>query len=105
MKKSKYMVGGGKTSKYKAAGGIQTGKEAKIESYNEYVKKMFGGGNTSEPAMKKKRSKGMARGGPTMPGMTGGSRPIMPSTPSMIAKKLVRPDPKLPRGKKGKGDI
>ena len=39
MKKSKYMAGGGKSSKYKAAGGIQTGKEAKIESYNEYVKK------------------------------------------------------------------
>ena len=64
MKKSKYMAGGGKSSKYKAAGGIQTGKEAKIESYNEYVKKMFGGGNTSGPAMKKnKTAKGMAVGG------------------------------------------
>ena len=54
-----------KQSKYKASGGMKTevGKEAKIQSYNEYVRKMFGGGNTSEPAMKKKRSKGMARGG------------------------------------------
>ena len=60
MKKSKYMKGGGKSSKYKAAGGMKTevGKEAKIQSYNEYVRNMFGGGNTSEPAMKKKRTKG-----------------------------------------------
>ena len=67
MKKSKYMQGGGKSSKYKAAGGMKTevGKEAKVQSYNEYVRKMFGGGNTSEPAMKKKRSKGMAGGGMT----------------------------------------
>jgi len=65
MKKSKYMVGGGKTSKYKAAGGMKTevGKEAKIQSYNEYVRNMFGGGDTS-PAMKKnKTAKGMAVGG------------------------------------------
>ena len=66
MKKSKYMKGGGKSSKYKAAGGMKTevGKEAKIQSYNEYVRNMFGGGNTSGPAMKKnKTAKGMARGG------------------------------------------
>ena len=66
MKKSKYMVGGGKTSKYKAAGGMKTevGKEAKIQSYNEYVRKMFNGGDTSGPAMKKnKTAKGMAVGG------------------------------------------
>ncbi len=102
MKKSKYMVGGGKTSKYKAAGGMKTevGKEAKIQSYNEYVRNMFGGGDTSGPAMKKKN---MRAGGKTMFDL--GSRPIMPSTPSMIAKKLVRPDPRLPKGKKGKGDI
>jgi len=54
-----------KQSKYKASGGIKTevGKEAKIQSYNEYVRNMFGGGNTS-PAMKKnKTAKGMAMGG------------------------------------------
>ena len=41
MKKSKYMKGGGKSSKYKAAGGMKTevGKEAKVQTYNEYVKK------------------------------------------------------------------
>ena len=102
MKKSKYMAGGGKSSKYKAAGGMKTevGKEAKIQSYNEYVRNMFGGGDTSGPAMKKKN---MRAGGKTMFDL--GSRPIMPSTPSMIAKKLVRPDPRLPKGKKGKGDI
>ena len=31
--------------------------------YKDYVKKMFGGGMTSEPALKKKRTKGMAKGG------------------------------------------
>ncbi len=74
MKKSKYMAGGGKSSKYKAAGGIQTGKEAKIESYNEYVKKMFGGGNTSEPGVKKKRTKGMAGGGKSSKYMSRGGK-------------------------------
>tara|TARA_B100001094_G_scaffold8839_2_gene7959 strand:- start:504 stop:659 length:156 start_codon:yes stop_codon:yes gene_type:complete len=49
MKKSKYMSNGGKTGM--------------VEQHKDYVKRMFGGGNTSEPAMKKKRSKGMARGG------------------------------------------
>jgi len=68
MKKSKYMAGGGasKKSKYMAGGGksgVEVGKEQNVMQYKDYVKKMFGGGNTSEPAMKKKRSKGMARGG------------------------------------------
>jgi len=64
-KTTKYMSGGGKNSKYKAAGGMKTevGKEAKVEQYRDYVSRMFGGGNTSEPAMKKKRTKGFARGG------------------------------------------
>ena len=65
MKKSKYMRGGGKSSKYKAAGGMKTevGKEAKTQSYKEYVQKMFGGGMT-EPSMKRnKTAKGMAIGG------------------------------------------
>ena len=57
MKKSKYMSNGGKT------GMVEVGKMSKVEQNKDYVKRMFGGGNTSEPAMKKKRSKGMARGG------------------------------------------
>ena len=57
-----------KQSKYKASGGMKTevGKEAKIESYNEYVRNMFGGGDTSftsEPGVKKKRTKGGMSGG------------------------------------------
>jgi hypothetical protein len=37
---------------------------SKVEQNKDYVKRMFGGGMTSsEPAMKKKRSKGTARGG------------------------------------------
>ena len=66
MKKSKYMAGGGKSgmkkSKYMAGGGksgVEVGKEQKVMQYKDYDKKMFGGGMT-EPAMKKKRSKGMA---------------------------------------------
>ncbi len=66
MKKSKYMAGGGKSSKYMSNGGktgVEIGKEKSVMQYKDYVKKMFGGGLTSEPALKKKRSKGMARGG------------------------------------------
>ena len=93
-------MGGKKNTGYRNRGKTEVGKEAKVQSYKEYVQKMFGGGNTSGPAMKKKN---MRAGGKTMFDL--GSRPIMPSTPSMIAKKLVRPDPRLPKGKKGKGDI
>ena len=58
MKKSKYMSNGGKT------GMVEVGKMSKVEQNKDYVKRMFGGGMTSnEPAMKKKRSKGKARGG------------------------------------------
>jgi len=57
MKKSKYMSNSGKT------GMVEVGKMSKVEQNKDYVKRMFGGGMTSEPAMKKKRSKGMARGG------------------------------------------
>ena len=52
------MAGGGKNSKYMAAGGMKTevGKEAKVEQYRDYVQRMFGGGPTTMtgPAMKKK---------------------------------------------------
>jgi len=90
MKKSKYMKGGGKSSKYKAAGGMKTevGKEAKTQSYKEYVQKMFGGGMTepsmkrnkmmgggmTEPAMKKKKTKGMKGGGKSSKGMARGGK-------------------------------
>mgnify|MGYP003148435091 FL=1 len=70
MKKSKYMAGGGKSdmkkSKYMAGGGksgVEVGKQQSVMQYKDYVKKMFGGGMTSEPALKKKRTKGMAKGG------------------------------------------
>ena len=50
-KNTKYMAGGGmKKSKYMAAGGMKTevGKEAKVEQYRDYVKRMFGGGMTTK---------------------------------------------------------
>ena len=74
-KKTKYMAGGGKNSKYMAAGGMKTevGKEAKVEQYRDYVQRMFGGGMT-EPAMKKKRSKGMAGGGKSSKGTARGGK-------------------------------
>jgi hypothetical protein len=46
---SMYRKGG----KFNMGGGTEMGKESK--SYKEYVKEMFGGGMTSEPAMKKKK--------------------------------------------------
>jgi hypothetical protein len=74
------MAGGGKSgmknSKYMAAGGMKTevGKEAKVEQYRDYVSRMFGGGMTSEPAMKKKRSKGMVGGGKSSKGTARGGK-------------------------------
>ena len=61
MKKSKYMAGGGKTkSKYMAGGGKTKSKYmaggGKTEMYQDYVKRMFGGGVTG--------TKGAAKGGP-----------------------------------------
>ena len=47
-KKAKYMAGGGKTKKYMAGGG-------KVEGYQNKVKRMFSGGMTYGPAMKKKK--------------------------------------------------
>jgi hypothetical protein len=105
-------MGGKKNTGYRNRGKTEVGKEAKVQSYKEYVQKMFGGGMTG-PAMKKNKTKGMRAGGKTKTkgaragGMMGVSRaPSMPTGPSMIkAKKSVRPDPRLPKGKKGKGDI
>jgi hypothetical protein len=96
-------MGGKKNTGYRNRGKTEVGKEAKVQSYKEYVQKMFGGGMTG-PAMKKNKTKGMRAGGKIMPGT--GPRPVMPTGPSIIkAKKSVRPDPLLPKGKKGKGDI
>ena len=68
MKKSKYMAGGGKS-------GVEVGKEQNVMQYKDYVKKMFGGGMTmTEPAMKKKRSKGMAGGGKSTKYMSRGGK-------------------------------
>ena len=74
MKKSKYMAGGGKSTKYMAGGGKSTETGKRMQTYNEYVKTMFGGGMTSEPAMKKKRTKGMAGGGKSTKYMSRGGK-------------------------------
>ena len=110
-------MGGKKNTGYRNRGKTEVGKEAKVQSYKEYVQKMFGGGMTG-PAMKKNKTKGMRAGGKikTKGARAGGvmgvrrtpSMPTMPTTePSKIAKvkQSVRPDPRLPKGKKGKGDI
>jgi hypothetical protein len=52
----------------------EVGKEAKVEQYRDYVSRMFGGGMTSEPAMKKKRSKGMVGGGKSSKGTARGGK-------------------------------
>ncbi len=57
-KKVKYMAGGGKTKKYMAGGGKTKKYMAgggKVEGYQDYVKRMFSGGMTSGPAMKKNK--------------------------------------------------
>lgn len=77
-KKSKYGMMGGKNTKYGMAGGrrpmTEVGKETKTEMYKDYVKRMFGGGNTSEPAMKKKRTKGGMMGGKMTKGKARGGK-------------------------------
>jgi hypothetical protein len=54
--KSKNGSKGGKMG-YKNRGKTEVGKEAKVQSYKEYVQKMFGGGMTG-PAMKKNKAAG-----------------------------------------------
>ena len=85
-----------KATPYKNRGVTEVGKEAKTQSYKEYVQKKFGGGMT----------KGMWVGGRTDP-TTGGRPPRPPSTPGGIDKirrfRARNPDPVLPRGKRGKG--
>jgi len=59
-KKTKYMAGGkrtktamagGKKTKYMATGKMTGG----VEHYKDYVKRMFGGGATEQPGMKKNK--------------------------------------------------
>jgi len=119
--KKKNMMGGGTmmptapvSSMYRMGGKLYMGggdtKMDNTMSYKDDVQKRFGGGMTDQPAMKKKN---MRAGGNTMPGISSeyfvpGQTPSMPTAPSMITKvkkRSVRPDPRLPRGKKGKGDI
>ena len=78
-----------KATPYKDKGVTEVGKEAKTQSYKEYVQKMFGGGMT-EPAMKKNKMMGG--------GMSGNRGFLTQSS-------MSQPNPVLPRGKKGKGDI
>ena len=113
LKKNMGYMGGGTmmptapiSSMYRKGGTLYMGggdtKMDNTMSYKDDVQKRFGGG-MSQPAMKKKN---MRAGGNTM--FDTGPRPSMPTKPSMITKvkkRSVRPDPKLPRGKKGKGDI
>jgi hypothetical protein len=46
-----------KATPYKDKGVTEVGKEAKTQSYKEYVQKMFGGGMT-EPSMKRNKMMG-----------------------------------------------
>jgi hypothetical protein len=90
-----------KATPYKDKGVTEVGKEAKTQSYKEYVQKMFGGGMT-EPAMKKNKMMG-----------GGMMRTANPSGMATMASSAMRPNtqrpsrlnPGLPRGKKGRGDI
>ena len=51
-KRTKTAMAGGKKTKYMATGKMTGG----VEHYKDYVKRMFGGGMTSAPAMKKKKT-------------------------------------------------
>jgi hypothetical protein len=89
-----------KATPYKDKGVTEVGKEAKTQSYKEYVQKMFGGGMT-EPAMKKNKMMG---GGMTPRENVGGM--------ATMASSAMRPNTQrpslnsgLPRGKKSRGDI
>jgi hypothetical protein len=99
-----------KATPYKDKGVTEVGKEAKTQSYKEYVQKMFGGGMT-EPAMKRNKMMG---GGMLGPHPQQGrpmniAAPQGPSVQQPLRKSRPMPsrpiDPVLPRGKKGRGDI
>ena len=81
-----------KATPYRNTGVTEVGKEAKTQSYKEYVQKMFGGGMT----------KGMWVGGRTNP-IKGGKSPSTPGGIDKIRRWRDRnPDPVLPRGKRDK---
>jgi hypothetical protein len=92
-----------KATPYKNKGVTEVGKEAKTQSYKEYVQKMFGGGMT-EPAMKMSQiqlPRGEGGGG-----MSGKQRMEFLPTIKILQCKINRNrNPVLPRGKKGRGDI
>ena len=101
------------SSMYRMGGKLYMGGGKTMDStmyYKDDVQKRFGGGGmTDQPAMKKKN---MRAGGPTMPntgprpdGDMPTTMPILTSPFQKVKKRSVRPDPRLPRGKKGKGDI
>ena len=100
--KKKNMMGGGGTmiptapvsSMYRKGGKSYMGGGKTMDStmsYKDDVQKKFGGGGMiDQPAMKKNK---MNMGG------------LMNSSVLGSKKRSVRPDPRLPKGKKGKGDI
>jgi hypothetical protein len=90
-----------KATPYKDKGMTEVGKEAKTQSYKEYVQKMFGGGMT-EPAMKKNKMRG---GGMMRPTANPGGMATMASSAMGPSTQLQSLNSGLPRGKKGRGDI
>jgi hypothetical protein len=90
-----------KATPYKNKGVTEVGKEAKTQSYKEYVQKMFGGGMT-EPAMKKNKMMG---GGMMRPTANSGGMATMASSAMRPNTQGPSLNPGLPRGKKGRGDI
>ena len=90
-----------KATPYKNKGVTEVGKEAKTQSYKEYVQKMFGGGMT-EPAMKKNKMRG---GGMMRPTANPGGMATMASSAMGPSTQLQSLNSGLPRGKKGRGDI
>jgi len=98
--KKKNMMGGGTmmptapvSSMYRMGGKLYMGggdtKMDNTMSYKDDVQKMFGGGMT-EPSMKRNKMMGG--------GMSGNRGFLTQSS-------MSQPNPTLPRGKKGKGDI
>ena len=78
-----------KATPYKDKGVTEVGKEAKTQSYKEYVQKMFGGGMTepamTEPAMKKNKMMG-----------GGMMRTANPSGMATMASSAMRPNTQRP---------
>ena len=99
--KKKNMMGGGTmmptapvSSMYRMGGKLYMGggntKMDNTMSYKDDVQKRFGGGGMTEPSMKRNKMMGG--------GMSGNRGFLTQSS-------MSQPNPTLPRGKKGKGDI